>query len=535
MENSSQPLVSIGIPTYNRPLELENVLSLLLKQTYRNIEIIILDNCSTIKDVEVIGHKFSEEHSNITYIRNTENFGVLKNTAECLKYAKGEYFCWVSDDDWRSPEFIELLVSELENNKTVDLAFCDYHEVYADGSLATDYPRSHLNVFKPFKNESRLVRVLSFYWQNARDGKCNFLYSVFRKSAVDTLDLEKISAGFKYLNMDCLLTFSLLQKGPAIICSEAMCTLTCGNKKYYENTTKKNQSASVFRMFKFLGFHIHDSFKYIKNTSSFFEKIGIACLTLPKIINLFISFPIKKMLSLVTAKRQENNMNMVKSDGNKISLSNVTLVALATRDVEETVEAIKYSCKGVKYAAVKLLSHYQPYNLNEDIDFIRIDKVKNIDEWSYKIVYELYKYIDTDFIILVHADGFVVNPEQWKDEFLDYDYIGAPWPMPTDTFSYRDIDGNIIRVGNSVSLRSKRLLELPTELNIPWEADHGFYNEDGFLCVKNKHILEKAGLRFAPLEVAKYFSHEVMIPELKNIKPFAFHKWAGTNSKYPKF
>jgi hypothetical protein len=129
----------------------------------------------------------------------------------------------------------------------------------------------------------------------------------------------------------------------------------------------------------------------------------------------------------------------------------------------------------------------------------------------------------------------VVNPAEWRPEFLEYDYIGSPWPLPSDDFSYRDINGNVIRVGNSVSIRSKKILELPSKLNIPWVADHGFFNEDGFLCCTNRHILEANGVRYAPIEVAKYFAHECMIPEIKNITPFAFHKWMGTNRKYPRF
>ena len=107
--------------------------------------------------------------------------------------------------------------------------------------------------------------------------------------------------------------------------------------------------------------------------------------------------------------------------------------------------------------------------------------------------------------------------------------------MPTDNFSYRDINGKIVRVGNSVSLRSKKLLELPIKLNLPWEPFHGNFHEDGFICAKNRHIYESHGMRFAPLDVAKYFSHEAMIPEVKGIKPFVFHKWAGSNRAYPKF
>ena len=138
-------------------------------------------------------------------------------------------------------------------------------------------------------------------------------------------------------------------------------------------------------------------------------------------------------------------------------------------------------------------------------------------------------------MLLVHYDGFVVNPDMWRDEFLDYDYIGSPFPLPKDDFSYRDINGNICRVGNSVSIRSKRLLEFPSKTGIPFEADHGFFNEDGFICCKNRHLFEGAGMKYAPLEVAKYFGHESMIPEVEGIRPFVFHKWAGTNGEYPKF
>jgi hypothetical protein len=129
----------------------------------------------------------------------------------------------------------------------------------------------------------------------------------------------------------------------------------------------------------------------------------------------------------------------------------------------------------------------------------------------------------------------VVNPESWRDEFLNYDYIGAPWPLPNDNFSYRDINGNLIRQGNSVSLRSKKLLDVPIKLNLEWKPFHGFTNEDGFICVNYRHKYLEEGCEFADIDVAKYFSHESMIPEILGIEPFAFHNYNGTNLKYPKF
>lgn len=216
-------------------------------------------------------------------------------------------------------------------------------------------------------------------------------------------------------------------------------------------------------------------------------------------------------------------------------LPQVTLIALATQNIEATVKALEYSCRNTQWGDIKLVSHIRPENLPEYIQHCFTDKCNSIDEWNYKAIYELPKYVDTEYCFLAHADGFPVNPDMWRPEFLDYDYVGAPWPLPNDDFSYRDINGVIQRVGNSVSLRSKKLLDLPVKLGLEWKPFHGFTNEDGFICVNYRHVYEEHGCRFAPLDVAKYFSHEFPIPEIEGIRPFAFHKWQGSNKDYPCF
>lgn len=62
-----------------------------------------------------------------------------------------------------------------------------------------------------------------------------------------------------------------------------------------------------------------------------------------------------------------------------------------------------------------------------------------------------------------------------------------------------------------------------------------WFYEDGFICCKIRHLLEAEGMRIAPIDVAKYYAHEKMIPEVQGIKPFAFHKWEGTNAIYPNY
>lgn len=218
-----------------------------------------------------------------------------------------------------------------------------------------------------------------------------------------------------------------------------------------------------------------------------------------------------------------------------LKLKNVTLIAFTSVKLEKTIKALLYSCKDIEFGAVKLVSDIKPDNLPAPIVHEYCDKMSNINEWNYAAIYKLGKHIDTEFAMLIHDDGFVVNADSWRQEFFDYDYIGAPWPLPNDNFSFRDINGELIRVGNSVSLRSKRLIDLPVKLNLEWKPFHGYYNEDGFICVNYRHIYKEHGMKFANIDVAKYFSHETMIPEISGIKPFAFHRHYGTNSAYPNY
>jgi len=180
--------------------------------------------------------------------------------------------------------------------------------------------------------------------------------------------------------------------------------------------------------------------------------------------------------------------------------------------------------RGIKYDNH---AHWQALKKSsEEIEFgaildIQLAEVTNIDSWNKAVIYELPKYINTSHCMFIHHDGYVIHPELWNPEWLDLDYIGAPFPLPQDDFSYRDEEGKLQRVGNSVSLRSKKLIDRVAQF--PWQSFHGFYNEDGFIAVNHRKELEREGFKFGTLEQAAHFSKEHEIPENKDIIPFAFH------------
>ena len=106
----SYPLVSIGIPTYNRPDGLKRTLECMLAQTYTNLEIIVSDNASPNPEVEQVAREFASRDARIHYYKQEENNGPAFNFKFVLQQAHGEYFMWAADDDlWESFYLAELV------------------------------------------------------------------------------------------------------------------------------------------------------------------------------------------------------------------------------------------------------------------------------------------------------------------------------------------------------------------------------------------------------------------------------------------
>ena len=115
----------------------------------------------------------------------------------------------------------------------------------------------------------------------------------------------------------------------------------------------------------------------------------------------------------------------------KLQLPQVTLIAVTSVKIYETIRALTYSMQGIDFGEVVLVTHKKPFGLPKGITYKHTDRLTDIDRFNYLIAYELGSYVNTDYVILVHYDGFIVHPEMWRKEFLDYDYIGSPWPLPT--------------------------------------------------------------------------------------------------------
>jgi hypothetical protein len=209
------------------------------------------------------------------------------------------------------------------------------------------------------------------------------------------------------------------------------------------------------------------------------------------------------------------------------TLDDVTVVSVSGIDPTGGVNAIQICLRGMEFGGAVIVSHTKPENLDPRITFkqcrpdhLQSKDPKNKDDYSKFMAYDLGDYIDTEFALIVHNDAYVLRPHKWDYEFLEYDYIGAPWKEGV----HFTPEGVNVRVGNGgFSLRSKRMMNILRDMKLPFtDNGTGYVNEDGLMCVYHRKALEDAGIKFAPVPVAARFSQEKHLPD-SYPEPFGFH------------
>ena len=191
----------------------------------------------------------------------------------------------------------------------------------------------------------------------------------------------------------------------------------------------------------------------------------------------------------------------------KPKLDNVTLVCIDCVNYGEAISAIRKSLYQCDFARAIFLTDIKAHNPNFPFEIVKIDKIASKEDYSRFIIKELYNYIETDFALIIQHDGYVLCGESWDEEFLKYDYIGAPWLY---------VDGK--NVGNGgFSLRSRKLLTVLGQDDFIQATDP----EDQAICrLYCDYLIKTHGIEFAPEEVADKFSFELREPICKT---FGFH------------
>jgi glycosyltransferase involved in cell wall biosynthesis len=121
------PRVSVLIPSYNDEKYIEQSIESVIRQTYKDWELIVLDDCST--DRTYAKALLYSINPNVKVYQNEVNLGMLENWNKGIDLCRSEYFIKLDADDYWHPEMLEKAVSILNNNLDVGLVFTKYIEV----------------------------------------------------------------------------------------------------------------------------------------------------------------------------------------------------------------------------------------------------------------------------------------------------------------------------------------------------------------------------------------------------------------------
>jgi len=191
----------------------------------------------------------------------------------------------------------------------------------------------------------------------------------------------------------------------------------------------------------------------------------------------------------------------------QLNLSNVTGIFIdgVGKDTESIRNLILGINTKIKFDSIIHFS-VDPIRDITNVNSIRINKL-TYGEYNNFCLKNVYPFVSTDYTMWIQTDGFPINPNNWTDEFLNYDYVGSPWP-------WLDYGGN-----GGFSFRSQKLMKLATKL--PYSE----YNEDVFIChVTGKYFIDN-GCVFAPNEIGIKWGLELDLPNQTNTLQgkFGFH------------
>ncbi len=207
-------------------------------------------------------------------------------------------------------------------------------------------------------------------------------------------------------------------------------------------------------------------------------------------------------------------------------LPNVTLISYDNGGLaKRTLLALQHCASMIKFADVVFVCRFCPKGRKDE-------RVHEVNEKGYRaaMIWEVAgvsQYVKTDFALCIHHDGFIINPDAWNDDWLQYDFIGSPWPLTTPHWQDDNFDWPNNRVGNTgFCLKSKPFMAHSRELSSDY--DPGIAG-DAYCCQIKRKEMERRGMKFAPIEVAADFGWEGDIEEFPQGRPdaFGFHHIPG--------
>ena len=163
INESLNPLISVILPAFNEEKNIRRAADSLLKQTYKNIEIIIIDDGST-DATEKICRELSDKDSRIRFWKKkNEGLSAARNLG--LKYATGRYVAFLDADDYCLPDYIKKMYKSIVCTGS-DLCVCGYYTEYADNRRVTTHHEimgNHIQYSRPEAEKALIKGYIGFH------------------------------------------------------------------------------------------------------------------------------------------------------------------------------------------------------------------------------------------------------------------------------------------------------------------------------------------------------------------------------------
>jgi glycosyltransferase involved in cell wall biosynthesis len=148
-----EKLISIILPTFNGSQYIKSAIESILAQSYKNWELIIIDDGSTDM-TEAIVFNYVNANSNIKYFKNEKNIGIQKSLNKGLHLAKGEYIARIDDDDeWIDKEKLKKQLDFFKDNRE--------YVLLGTGVIMSNYNGNLIKYLLPEKDKEIRLRILS--------------------------------------------------------------------------------------------------------------------------------------------------------------------------------------------------------------------------------------------------------------------------------------------------------------------------------------------------------------------------------------
>ena len=133
-EGENKMLISVIIPCYNSGKYIEKCLNALDRQTFKDFDIILVDDCSIDNTLEVVNNYSKKHDLNITILSNKVNSVPAVSRLNGIKKSKSEFIAFCDSDDWYDSNYLDVMSRAITSNDS-DMIFCNSQKVFGNGTI----------------------------------------------------------------------------------------------------------------------------------------------------------------------------------------------------------------------------------------------------------------------------------------------------------------------------------------------------------------------------------------------------------------